>query len=193
VIFSNLSLKRTKKAKSMDKTSAIVSRIKELFKREELPAKSVLVEEGKIAKNIYYIDKGLVRAWFLSDDGKEITFQFITEGQFISSFESLLNNERSWYSIESLEPVILYGVSIDEFRHKMDNLPHVRDFFNNYVQQRLLTYQQLFISRIRESPEERYRQLLLLHPEIVQRVPQHYIASYLGITSVSLSRIRNRR
>ena len=176
----------------MQSKDAIISRIKELFEREEHPARALLVTEGKIARKISYIEAGIARAWFQSD-GKEITFQFISEGQFVSSFESFLNNARSWYNIETIEPMLVYSISIEEFRRKMAVFPHIRDFYNNYVQQRLLAYQQLFISRIRDSPEERYRQLLREHPETVGRVPQHYIASYLGITSVSLSRIRNRR
>jgi CRP-like cAMP-binding protein len=75
----------------------------------------------------------------------------------------------------------------------MEQLPHVKEFYNDYIQQRLLAYQKLFVSQIKDSPEKRYHQLLQQSPEIIQRIPQHYIASYLGITSVSLSRIRNRR
>jgi len=59
--------------------------------------------------------------------------------------------------------------------------------------QRLVFYQKLFLSRIKDNPQKRYEDLLKQRPEIVQRIPQHYIASYLGITPVSLSRIRNRR
>ena len=59
--------------------------------------------------------------------------------------------------------------------------------------ERLMYYQKLFLSRIKNSPEERYNELVKQSPHILQRVPQHYIASFLGITSVSLSRIRNRR
>ena len=176
----------------MQNKDDIISKIKDVFECEQHPAKALLVKEGRVARKIYYIEAGIARAWFQSD-GKEITFQFISEGQFVSSFESLLNNASSWYTIETIEPVIAYSVSVEEFRRKMALFPHIRDFYNNYVQQRLLAYQQLFISRIRDSPEERYRELLREHPETVQRVPQHYIASYLGITSVSLSRIRNRR
>lgn len=58
---------------------------------------------------------------------------------------------------------------------------------------RLVFYQNLFLSRIKDSPQKRYQELIKKHPKIIERVPQHYIASYLGITPVSLSRIRNRR
>ena len=75
----------------------------------------------------------------------------------------------------------------------MELHPHIKAFYHDYVEKRLLFYQKLFVAHIKDSPEQRYRELLAQHPEIVLRVPQHYIASFLGITSVSLSRIRNRK
>jgi CRP-like cAMP-binding protein len=59
--------------------------------------------------------------------------------------------------------------------------------------QRFKNYSQLFLSQIKDTPRERYEELIINHPEIIKRVPQHYIASYLGITPISLSRIRNRK
>jgi len=67
------------------------------------------------------------------------------------------------------------------------------DIFQKLVFQRFSIYSHLFLSRIKDTPQERYEDLLQNNPEIIKRVPQHYIASYLGITSVSLSRIRKRK
>jgi CRP-like cAMP-binding protein len=170
----------------------IIQNIKKLFTREGIGAKITLVNEGTVSKKIYYLESGSARAWF-NYDGKDVTFQFIFEGQFISSFESLISGAPSWYSIETMEPSVVYSITTGEFRQKMEQFPHVRDFYHHYIQQRLLFYQKLFVSHIKDSPEKRYRELLQQFPEIVRRIPQHYIASYLGITSVSLSRIRNRR
>jgi CRP-like cAMP-binding protein len=122
-----------------------------------------------------------------------VTFQFIFEDQFASSFETIISRAPSWYSVETLEPVVVYSVGVDDFQQRMALHPHIREFYHRYVEARLLFYQGLFVSYIKDNPEQRYKELLRQHPEIVQRIPQHYIASYLGITSVSLSRIRNRR
>jgi len=170
----------------------IIQKIKTFFTKEVIDAKTLLVKEGSIARHIYYIESGAARVWF-NHDGKEITIQFLFEGHFISSIESLTSGQVSWYNIETLEPVTAYSITSEAFRQKMETLPHVKEFYYQYLQQRLLFYQQLFVSQIKSNPEERYKELLQQFPEIVQRVPQHYIASYLGITSVSLSRIRNRR
>lgn len=170
----------------------ILSTILNDFEQEKFGPKELLIEEGKIARKFYYIEKGVTRGW-LNNDGKEITFQFMFEGAFISSWESLFYSLPSLYNIETIEPVTVYSASLEEFKQKMERNPYIKDFYYNNLQQRLLKYQKLFISRIKDTPEERYNQLFEQSPEIIRRIPQHYIASYLGITSVSLSRIRSRR
>lgn len=171
---------------------AIISKIKTLFKKEEFAAKKILVKEGKVAQRVYYIEQGIARACFNSN-GKDVTFQFLFEGEFISSLESIFNKSPSWYSIETIEAVTVYSISVEQFRQKMELYPHVKEFYYHYIQQRLISYQKLLASTLKNSPEKKYHELLKQFPEIIRRVPQHYIASYLGITSVSLSRIRNRR
>jgi CRP-like cAMP-binding protein len=170
----------------------IPQRVKTYFEREEIPARTLLVKEGAVATKIYFIDQGCCRTWF-NHDGRDVTFQFIFENQFASSFESVKNNARSWYSIETLEPVVAYTATVERMQGGMELYPHIKELYYKYIENGLLIYQQLFASHIKNSPEKRYQELLEHYPEIVKRVPQHYIASYLGITSVSLSRIRNRR
>ncbi len=169
-----------------------IERIKSTFNREEFAAKTLLVKEGTLVKKLFYIDKGCCRTWF-NNDGKDVTFQFLFDGNFVSSFETIIGNAPSWYSVETLEPTVAYSISIEEFKKRMEIHPHIKEVYYQYIEKRLLLYQKLFVSRIKDNPEKRYRELLLQYPEIVQRVPQQYIASFLGITSVSLSRIRNRK
>jgi hypothetical protein len=71
-------------------------------------------------------------------------------------------------------------------------VPGFKELVEATIYQRLEHYSALFLSRIRDTPQERYQQLVREHPQLIQRIPQHYIASYLGITAVSLSRIRNK-
>lgn len=97
------------------------------------------------------------------------------------------------FSLESIEPCVILSISQKHFQFIMDNSPEIKNEIDEQIFQRLLVYQQLFLSRIKDNPEKRYKELLVKYPKILQRVPQHYIASYLGITAVSLSRIRNRR
>jgi CRP-like cAMP-binding protein len=163
-----------------------------LFKREEVSAKTILLKEGEIAKKIYFIEKGCFRLSF-NNDGKDITFQFFFEGEGISSAESFRYTQPSLYSIESLESSIVHSLTKADYFTIIENSLLIKQNIEEQTVQRLLYIEKLFLSRIKNSPEERYKELLEQYPKILQRVPQHYIASFLGITSVSLSRIRNRR
>ncbi|WP_348800435.1 Crp/Fnr family transcriptional regulator [Flavobacterium adhaerens] len=165
---------------------------KHLFITKEVPTKTILLEEGKISKTMFFIEKGCLRTW-VNNNGKDITTQFFFEGDSVSSIESFMTNKPSLYSIETLEPCVLQTVTQKDFQEAIMNLSGIKDIMTEHLFQRLLQSQQLFFSYLKNTPQQRYDALLKQHPEIIQRIPQHYIASYLGITSVSLSRIRNRR
>lgn len=162
-----------------------------LLKRQEIPAKTMLLQEGQISKTAYFIEKGCLRSWF-NNNGKDITFQFFFEGQGVSSVESFKTNQPSLFNVESIEPCIIQSISKKDFQFVLDNSQVIKNDVEEHILKRLFYYQKLFLSRIKDKPERRYKELLEQHPEILQRVPQHYIASYLGVTPVSLSRIRNR-
>ena len=141
-----------------------------------IPSKTVLLEEGKVA-----------------DKGKDITFQFFFEGDFVASFDSLYKGTPSLFSLESIEPSEVLFIKKGDFYRKIESNPSLRMLYEEKIIERFSFYQHLFLSRIKNTPQQRYEELLKEYPNIIQRVPQHYIASYLGITPVSLSRIRNRR
>ena len=130
--------------------------------------------------------------WF-NKDGKDVTFQFFTENMAVASIESFFNQTPSLFYIEAIEECEVMVIDKTTFDELLQSVPDMKDDFITFLTKRFQNYAHLFLSRIKDTPEERYHELLKLHPEIVQRVPQHYIASYLGITPVSLSRIRNRK
>lgn len=168
-----------------------------LFNIEEvevlsIPSKTMLLEEGKIADKLYFIRKGCLRL-FLYNEGKDITFQFFFEGDFVASFDSLYKGTPSLFSLESIEPSEVLFIKKEDFYNEIENNSSLRKVYEEKIIERLSFYQHLFLSRIKNTPQQRYEELLKEYPNIIQRVPQHYIASYLGITPVSLSRIRNRR
>ena len=164
----------------------------QLFRQQQLPAKTTLLREGEISKKAYYIEKGCIRLWF-NNNGKDITFQFFFEGEGVSSVESFRTNQPSLYSIETIEPCTILSITKKDFQEILNESPAIKQYIEENSFQRMIHYQKLFLSRIKDNPEKRYEELLRNYPRILQRVPQHYIASYLGITPVSLSRIRNRR
>ena len=161
------------------------------LKEKLLPKQSYCMRE-KYQIMSHYIKKGCLRQWF-NKDGKDITFQFFFEGQAVASIDSFMNNQPSLFTIESIEPSIIFSLSKDNFEQLQRIYPELKDGFQDLMFQRFRNYSQLFLSRIKDTPQERYEDLINNHPEIIKRVPQHYIASYLGITPISLSRIRNRK
>lgn len=166
-------------------------RCKRLFKLVEVPARTCLLREGEVARWMFFVKAGCLRMGF-NKDGKDVTFQFFFENQAVSSMESFLGGKPSLFSLESIERTRLVRIRRKDWDRLFEIYPSMRDVFLQVLLKRMENYAQLFLSRIKDSPRERYEALVREHPEVVQRVPQHYIASYLGITPVSLSRIRNR-
>jgi len=162
------------------------------FIEKEIASKTVLLREGEIAKSIYFIKKGCLREWF-NKDGKDITFQFFFEGQPVASIDSFMNNKPSLFTIESIESSVILSINKADFTELFKTYPEFNSQFQEFIFQRFRNYSELFLSRIKDSPQERYDDLMKYHPEIIKRIPQHYLASFLGITAISLSRIRNRK
>jgi CRP-like cAMP-binding protein len=163
-----------------------------LFKKITVPANTILLNEGETSKYLYFIQQGCLRAWF-NKDGKDITTQFFFENQAVSSMESYFNKTPSLLTIEAIEPSVLFALNKANFDTLFKEVPQLKDGFQKFLLQRLGHCAKLFLSRIKDTPRERYLDLLKNNPDILKRVPQHYIASYLGITSVSLSRIKNKK
>lgn len=164
----------------------------DLFIEREIASRTILLKEGEISKYAFFIKKGCLRQWF-NKEGKDITFQFFFENQPVASIDSFINGQPSLFTIESIEPSSILSISKDSFEKLYQAYPEIKDTFQDFIFHRLRNYTQLFLSRIKDTPKERYEELITEHPEILKRVPQHYIASYLGVTPISLSRIRNRK
>ena len=166
----------------------------EYQERLEVPAKTILLEEGKVSQNYIFIEKGCVRAFF-NNNGIEKTVQFFFENEGLTSFESFTNNIPSLFAIETIEPSVVYLLPkqyviqlIDELSHE----PYFAQLIMHVSAGRQTHYINEFVSFIRDTPEERYQKLLNERPHIVKRVQQHYIASYLGVSTVHLSRIKSK-
>ena len=163
----------------------------DLFKERNIKAKTVLLKEGEIAGRIFFIKEGCLRMWF-NHEGKEITFQFFFENEMVASIESLRLKKPSNYNIETLEPTTLLVLTKKNFNAFLNKTPELKDYMMEIAFRRWGHYSKLYKSFLTNNPVERYKELIQNEPHIIQRVPQHYIASYLGITPVSLSRIRNK-
>jgi CRP-like cAMP-binding protein len=166
----------------------------EFQQRLEVPAKTILLEEGKVSRHYIFIEKGCVRTFF-NNNGIDKTVQFFFENEGLSSFDSFVNNAPSQCAIETIDPSVIYLLPKQYVTQLIDELSHEPGFVQMMLQifaQRQTHYINELVSFIRDTPEERYQRLLNERPHIVQRVPQHYIASYLGVSKVHLSRIKSK-
>lgn len=164
------------------------------FTRMEVPAKTILLKENEVSLKAYFIEKGIVRAWY-NNDGKDVTFQFFMENTMFSSLESFRKGLPSMVSFETIEPCVLWQIdktSLDKILEEIYEIPELRTKFMDSVFERVFDYMKHFFSFIKNTPQQRYIDLSKEKPEIIKRVPQHYIASYLGITTVHLSRIKSK-
>lgn len=162
------------------------------FNRIEVPAKTILLNENDVSKEMFFIEKGSIRVWFNNGD-KDITFQFFFEYEAVGSIESFVKNMPSSTNIETIEPSVLWSIHKNDFNRilvEIKEIPRLRDMFIDKIFNRTFDYMNYFLSMIKNTPKERYLNLLKERPEIVKRVPQHYIASYLGVSTVHLSRIK---
>ncbi|MDR6197968.1 Crp/Fnr family transcriptional regulator [Siphonobacter sp. SORGH_AS_0500] len=164
------------------------------FKRIQVPAKKVLIQEGEISKKAFFIEKGCIRVWF-NNDGKDVTFQFFFENERVSSVESFKKNIPSIVTLETIEPSTLWVIDkqdMDQIMRDGFEIPKVREKLIDTLFDRNIHYMKHCLSFIRDTPQQRYLHLLETQPQIIQRIPQHYIASYLGITTVHLSRVKSK-
>ncbi|MCC8425778.1 Crp/Fnr family transcriptional regulator [Mucilaginibacter sp. UR6-11] len=166
----------------------------EFQQRQEVAAKTILLAEGTVSQNYIFIEKGCVRAFF-NNNGDDKTVQFFFENEGLTSFESFINDTPGQFTIETIEPSVVYLLPKQYVIRLMEELSS-EPYFARLIMQvsagRQTHYINEFVSFIRDKPEQRYQKLLTERPHIIQRVPQHYIASYLGVSTVHLSRIKSK-
>ena len=161
------------------------------FEHKRFKKKTTLLDIGKVSNEVFYLIKGCIRL-YCERDGEELSTYFFTENMFAGSYDSFLSRKPSKVAIETLEECDVLVLSHKGQEKLYEIFPKMNEFIRKAIEQRFVLLHDLFISYLLNSPEERYLMLLKDRPELLQRFPQHQIASYLGVTPVSLSRIRNR-
>ena len=161
------------------------------FPQVRVKARTVLLKAGQKASRVYFVKQGGLRLW-MDHNGREITNQFFFEGGIVASLESMFTNQPSDFYLETIEDSTLYVLEKKKFGQLWQKDPEFKDWFHTHMISRFIYYSRHLLSFLRDKPESRYSKLLINNPEVILRVPQHYIASYLGITPVSLSRIRSK-
>lgn len=166
--------------------------IKNSFLPITVPDKKLLTTLGETESSIYFIMKGVVRLFCHNPKGEEVTIFLFKEDLFASSYHSFITQTPGNQALETLEEcrlLCLKKTAMDELYRRV---PKMNLITRIIAEQRFINAQNIFTSQIIHTPEERYVQFVKNHGDLLLRVPHHIIASFLGITPVSMSRIRNR-
>jgi len=168
--------------------------VEEIFKTIQFRSYSagdMLLNAGSIAWDCCLILKGCVRQYHLVDGEEKTTF-FYTEGQWFASYNSANKKEPVNHSLSCVEDTILAVMNIESEQELYQKYPEFESACRIGVEEQLGTYQELLASYITSTPKERYLNLQKNQPDLLNRVPQYQLASYLGVAPETLSRIRKR-
>ena len=151
-----------------------------------------LIKEGSLKKKIFYIQTGLVRSFIINDKGDEITTALMSENQITASPDVILHNQPSRYYYQALEKTTVLFIDYDVLQDIISAHPKLERNRKFVFQKAIKEAHARIESFVLYSPEERYIRYIAANPDINERVPNKYLANVLGITPVSLSRIRKR-
>jgi len=153
------------------------------------PKNFCLMEADKIIPYVYFIRKGIARAYATTAEN-DITFWFGSEGQTVISMKSYVEDKPGYESIELLEDCDLYRLETENLKTLFNEDIHIANWGRKLAESEMIKSEELIISRQFKTSLERYKDLITYSPDLLKRVQLGHIASYLGITQVSLSRIR---
>lgn len=171
-------------------TEADLKTLADAHEPVEVPKGTVLLREGKIANEYYILQSGIARAYVYDYNGNEITTEFFSENEVVISTSSLFQRIPSQENIQAVTDCILWKLNFEVFQPLFHSMPGFREWVRLWFTTQLFFIKQRSLDMIRETATARYLKLLQEKPEITQYVPLKQIASYLGVTDTSLSRIR---
>lgn len=166
--------------------------LKSFFIHKKLGKKQFLLQEGEVCKHLTFVSKGVLKSYILDDKGNEKINLFAFEGWWISDFNSFLNQEEAFLNIDAIEDSELLLISRENYETLTLQIPIMDRYFRILYQNSLVTKDHRLIISNNFTAEEKYRQLVESHPEITQKVSHTLIASYLGLSPETVSRIRKK-
>lgn len=165
-------------------------RISRAHDRIEFSAGALLLEKGKIAYAFYIIEEGVVRSFLHDYNGNEVTTGFYCSHDVLIESFSLFHRAPSGEHFQALSPGVAWKIEYAVFQQLLQEIEGLREWGRNWATNELLICKLRAIEGLTVSATDRYLQLIRKRPEIIKSSPVKYIASYLGITDTSLSRIR---
>ena len=162
------------------------------FKTIKKSKNDILLSNGKNSQVSYFVKKGCLRLFYIDEVGKDITRYIAFENQFATELVSFITNEPAQETIEVIENSELLYITHDDFRHLMSIIPKWKDFYSIYLEKAYVNNSKRLISFTTMDASERYKQLFKINPNIVKRLPNKIVASYINISQETLSRIKSK-
>jgi CRP-like cAMP-binding protein len=163
--------------------------IRESFEKIILAKHDLLLKEGKTCRHLYFLESGAIRGYY-NLEGKEVTHWFAFAPEFVTSFHSFITASPSVENIQLLEGSVLYSISKEKLDALLNRHPDAERLLRMAYEKYYIRLEERFVNAQFKTAKERYSELLQQTPHIIERVPLGYIASYLGISAETLSRIR---
>jgi len=153
--------------------------------------KDFLLQEGEICRYKAFVTKGFLRTYRITDDGTEHIMQFSPENSWTTDPESYKNNTPSCYNIDALEYTEVVMWTKKDFHYLFENIPAVKAYSDQLFSRNLYVTRHRLFNAISATAEEKYDEFIKTYPDILTRVPLHMVASFLGVSRETLSRIRH--
>ncbi len=167
--------------------------ILEKFRIRQVKRKETLLREGEVCRFEFFVLKGCFKSYFYDAEGREVIISFAIENWWLSDLRSLTEGIPSSLNIEALENSEVACISAEDKTLLLDKIPALNKMYLTVVQRALMAFIDRYYNSVAMSASERYHRFLLKFPGLPLRIPQHAIASYLGISPEFLSKIRARR
>jgi len=164
--------------------------IQKKFEKINLKKGTPLLLKGEPIVDQYYVCEGCLRSYFIDNQGKEHTMQFAIKDWWISDYTAFFTEEKAIMNIESIQDSIVYKISRVELEDLFSALPKMGILSRKKMEKSFARFQKRILANLSQTAKERYISFINTYPNIEQNVKNYHIASYLGITTESLSRIR---
>ena len=161
------------------------------FRIKQFKKKAFLLKPGEISRDIFFVNEGLLRLFFINNDGEEKTFHFSLEHTFAAEYKSFLKKTPSIYGIQALEDTKVVLMSYDMLHNGYKILKNGEKLGRLIAEDYFFLFNDKIQSMYTKSLVKQYEEMNLRFPGILTRIPQHYLASYLNISPVHLSRLKN--
>ncbi|WP_291868990.1 Crp/Fnr family transcriptional regulator [Maribacter sp.] len=176
--------------KNITLSSVEISKISSGFTKLEIKKGVIIMKANEFVLHQYFVSKGCLRAFFVNQQGKEHTVQFAVKDWWISDYTAFFSSSKGILQIECLQDATLYKLSRENMERFYVEIPKLESFFRKKMEKAFAGFQKRILGNLALSAKERYVTFTHTYPSIEQNVKNYHIASYLGITTESLSRIR---